>query len=152
MGGEWFIRQENINCDNSIKLLFLQYVPIFPSRSQACCSRLFLQELQPKLPPANPTSKPSKPLKHQATNSPITWIRSPVGFNGLPVNIISYPPHPPHSHINRIWGAPSGILPYFGRKWSDWCGRANVVWMGDAQNGIVLIRCLFVRSPSHVAT
>merc|ERR1712038_876527 len=74
------------------------------------------KELQPKLPPASPTSKPSKPLKHQATNSPITWIRSPLGFNGLPVNIISYPPQPPHSHINRIWGAPSGILPYFGRK------------------------------------
>merc|ERR1711997_483120 len=71
------------------------------------------KELQPKLPPAGPTSKPSKPPK-AATNSPITWIRSPLGFNGLPVNIISY--QPPHSHINRLWGAPSGLLPYFGRK------------------------------------
>merc|ERR1711997_982330 len=73
------------------------------------------KELQPKLPPATPTSKPSKPPK-PATNSPITWISSPLGFNGIPVNIISYQPPHPHSHINRIWGAPSGILPYFGRK------------------------------------
>merc|ERR1711936_1343924 len=70
------------------------------------------KELQPKLPA--PTSKPSKPPV-KATNSPITWISSPLGFNGIPVNIISY--QRPHSHINRIWGAPSGLLHYYGRKW-----------------------------------
>jgi len=70
------------------------------------------KELQPKLQAPSPTTKPDKPHK-KATNSPITWISSPIGFNGIPVNIISYQPH---SHVNRIWGAPSGILPYYGRK------------------------------------
>ena len=37
------------------------------------------QELQPKLPAPTPTSKPDKPHK-KATNSPITWITSPIGW------------------------------------------------------------------------
>ena len=37
------------------------------------------------------------------------------GFNGIPVNIISYPRYPPHTQqVNRVWGAPSGLLTYYG--------------------------------------
>ena len=37
------------------------------------------------------------------------------GFNGIPVNIISYPQHQLHTQqVNRVWGAPSGILTYYG--------------------------------------
>merc|ERR1719362_70357 len=72
------------------------------------------KELQPRLPLTTPDTqspaKPNKPAK-KPVNSPITWITSPIGFNGIPVNIISYPRYPLHTQqVNRVWGAPSGLL------------------------------------------
>ena len=63
------------------------------------------------------------------------------GFNGIPVNIISY--QRPHSHINRIWGAPSGLLHYYGRKWKpskNWlvCCQCRAKWRSENWN--ILIR------------
>merc|ERR1712038_2148646 len=40
------------------------------------------KELQPRLPAPAAADKPNKGPSKPAANSPITWITSPLGFNG----------------------------------------------------------------------